>query len=648
MPAGNQAGPGLVHLPPSRSRGGRDGSEVGIGDGHAVESSAETQLKLRWVRGINSRPEEMKVRGSHLEAILGNAVLEATLLRRIKGASSLTVTVADPGSRLVNKKLLNEAHQLTLDGLRFRLVKSASQGLMAPLELTYEPEVVWLLRAIKGPHKAFRDRVTRAEFIKRLVAMAKPQPRFIAPDLHVIQPIAAAKEATAAAGEALDERRGGITKGQKFTVKGVAATPGQVEAADRALRVAEGESAPRLAKVAMMLALIVEGVLGVASKNWYGAEDFIPGDHEDLEAMTKLFLTGYNSGEPGAIGEAQKHPSSKAYEITQSVQASGAGAPSGGADNYGPWTKEAEAFVDSFGGPESDSTSVTTTVRYAFKQGEKESNWACALRLANEVKWDFFESAGWIYFASEPTLLRQKVRMQISPTAEAVVDLSFDYDVGKEAQTVSVEAYAHAWEAPPGSAVQVSGLGPANGVYLVETIEAPVSARVTKVTITLKRPTEALPEPAAASKTTEVGGTGATEAGSGQSPRTPAGAPAAIDAMLVRMEELEGTPYEMGGGHGGFEDDPAKLDCSGAMCFALHAAGLIDEVTVSGTLAGMYEAGRGKWLAIYANGEHVFCEILTKDGWVEWEEGGVKGDCGFLAAGSHPKGGFSVRHPKGL
>jgi cell wall-associated NlpC family hydrolase len=641
------ASPGFTHV----SKKSRSGSEViGVGDGVALETLQNPIPKLRWVRGINSDLNDIRIEGEKLRAQLGNAVISATMVRSMHGASTLELVVSDPNRVLVERGLLAERHRLTIDGLHWRYVKCSQESIISPLTLTYEPEVVALLKAIKGPHKALRALVTRAEFCKRLALMANPKPRFICPELHKIQPVKKASESKAAANEALDERRGGIDTKAKLTVKGVAATTAQIQAGERALRTAESDNAPKLAKIAMMLALIVESVLGTAASNWYEAEPFIAPhtNHSDLEAMTHLFLTGYAASEPGAIGEAKAHPDWHAYQITQAVQKSGAGAASDGAGNYGPWTDEATKWVEEFGGASSTADVVTTTP-YAFKQKNDESNWACMNAKAAEVNWRCFESAGWIYFMAEPTLLRQKLRMRLDPDDRSVSDLTFDYDVGKVTQKVTASVWAHEWEAPPGTAVNVANCGPANGVYLVQKITAPIVEGSSLVSVELQRPTKPLPEPAPTSSKSSVTFGGSSSGR--RSPKTPSDAPESIDKMLAEMEAISGTPYLWGGGHASTDDVKKRLskyDCSGAMSRVLYVGGFINAPATSGTIASMYQSGKGDFFVLYANSAHVWCEIKTTSGWVEWEEGGINGaKAGFVASGSQSKSGYSARHPKG-
>lgn len=447
------------------------------------------------VQGIASHFDDLVLKGGKWKAVVGDAILDGTLVRTIGGASTLKIEVHDHNRKLLNSVLLDERYDVRLDGLPFRFVKASSQGINSPLELTHEARAVALQRELKGPHKAFRDKITRAEFIARRIAEARPRSPLVCPQLHVVQPVQNYRQSEEGKQEAR-ERRGKGLGDEELTVKGIQATRAQVEAADRALRVAESLQAPGRVMVALMAALIVESLIGDVSPNWLqiiGSTASAGGiSPTNLEQSVRGFLKGYYSGHTGAIAYFNQHPDAKAYEIAQAVQASGAGAASGGAANYGPVVAEAAEFVKAYGG---GSVSTVEWVRYAFEQGRNESNWACESRLAKEVRWRLFESANWFYLLDDRDLLDSVQRMVVSDSEPGIEDTSFDYDVGKEVTELRVRCRARQWAAPPGSVAEVRRHGPANGRYLVHRIEAPLRRRNTLCDIILRRPTEPLPEP---------------------------------------------------------------------------------------------------------------------------------------------------------
>lgn len=87
----------------------------------------------------------------------------------------------------------------------------------------------------------------------------------------------------------------------------------------------------------------------------------------------------------------------------------------------------------------------------------------------------------------------------------------------------------------------------------------------------------------------------------------PPGAPAAVKQAVAAANQIRGRPYVWGGGHASFFS--RGYDCSGAVGYVLHAAGLLDQTMVSGQLAYWGDAGLGRWITVYANDEHVFMVI---------------------------------------
>ncbi|MGH2940401.1 MAG: lytic murein transglycosylase [Solirubrobacterales bacterium] len=123
----------------------------------------------------------------------------------------------------------------------------------------------------------------------------------------------------------------------------------------------------------------------------------------------------------------------------------------------------------------------------------------------------------------------------------------------------------------------------------------------------------------------------------------PVDAPIAVQAMVAAANQINQTPYIWGGGHGAWVS--GGYDCSGAVSYVLHAAGLLAMPETSGSLASFGAPGPGHWVTIYANAGHVYAEIA-----------GLRWDTVGDASGSGPRWhleppypeGFVVRHPVGL
>ncbi|MEA3211380.1 MAG: hypothetical protein QOE70_4437 [Chthoniobacter sp.] len=87
----------------------------------------------------------------------------------------------------------------------------------------------------------------------------------------------------------------------------------------------------------------------------------------------------------------------------------------------------------------------------------------------------------------------------------------------------------------------------------------------------------------------------------------PASAPQEVKNAIWAVNTIRKMPYRWGGGHGTFTD--RGYDCSGTVSFLLHAAGLLERPTPSKALQCWGEAGRGKWITVYARSGHVFAVV---------------------------------------
>lgn len=121
----------------------------------------------------------------------------------------------------------------------------------------------------------------------------------------------------------------------------------------------------------------------------------------------------------------------------------------------------------------------------------------------------------------------------------------------------------------------------------------------------------------------------------------PAGAPAAVQAAVAAGNRLQHKRYRWGGGHESFHD--SAYDCSGAVSYVLHGAGLLDFPLDSTGFKHWGERGRGTWITIYANKSHAFMVV-----------GGLRLDTSGTPSGPRwralPRSlhGFVARHPAGL
>ena len=87
----------------------------------------------------------------------------------------------------------------------------------------------------------------------------------------------------------------------------------------------------------------------------------------------------------------------------------------------------------------------------------------------------------------------------------------------------------------------------------------------------------------------------------------PAGAPYSVVRAIQAANRINSRTYIWGGGHRRFKSK--GYDCSGAVSYVLHAAGVLSSPLVSGQLAWWGEYGAGTWITVYANKTHTYMTI---------------------------------------
>lgn len=463
--------------------------------------------KRRRVRGVGRKLHHIRLKGKSIVAHIDTEITDATIERTISGASTITIVCHDPLRRMQTKALKDDRIDVEIEGLWFRLVHLSKSGEEATI--TFEDREVAEMRNpdTKGPEKAYRDKVTRAQFVKMLVRKVKNDriPLYI-PELNEVQPIAGGKHETTIKLDSTDQKGGKQSKGINgghLTVKGEPATSSQVSIGERALSAADQMGAPWQAQAALMVALIVESLVGKVTSNLL---EQIPStaacsgaSPSDPKECAQAFMKGWCGGE-GAIAAA-KHEGNNIAGIAQDVQKSGAGQASHGAANYGPYVHEAVDWVKAFNGGDlpkgATGATITTYKRYAFEQKKKETSWAAIQRLAQEVKWDAFVSAGVFYYVEEQQLFQQKPAMVIDEDSPGIDSIDFEYDMGKKNTTLTVRGRARQWAAPPGTVVKIRdgfSMPEVCGNYIVKTIRG--SFVNDDVEIDIAKPTKPKPEPA--------------------------------------------------------------------------------------------------------------------------------------------------------
>jgi hypothetical protein len=132
----------------------------------------------------------------------------------------------------------------------------------------------------------------------------------------------------------------------------------------------------------------------------------------------------------------------------------------------------------------------------------------------------------------------------------------------------------------------------------------------------------------------------------------PAGAPAAVKAIIAAGNQIVGRPYVYGAAHGlPLSAVAPAYDCSSSVEHLLYGARLlpVTDGAASGALEAFGAAGPGAWVTLYASADHVFMYVAGLR-WDTWNAAGSAD--GTAGIGWHPlirsAAGFVARHPEGL
>jgi hypothetical protein len=87
----------------------------------------------------------------------------------------------------------------------------------------------------------------------------------------------------------------------------------------------------------------------------------------------------------------------------------------------------------------------------------------------------------------------------------------------------------------------------------------------------------------------------------------PADAPRQVRKAINAGNRIHTRPYIWGGGHRRFKS--TGYDCSGAVSYVLHAAGLLSTPLSSGPLMRWGAPGTGTWITVYANSSHAWMTV---------------------------------------
>lgn len=220
------------------------------------------------------------------------------------------------------------------------------------------------------------------------------------------------------------------------------------------------------------------------------------------------------------------------------------------------------------------STSTTTASGQVSREGNEsrsddEDSWAAIGRILGEINWRACVVRGVLYLAPDSFLIdRARDAYALTEASKGVDNIDFDWDIGKPAATATLTVWAGIHALAAGSPVSLSKMGPANGKWLVETIERSPFTKL--CTVSLVRPQPTLPEPRDLRQdaTSDIGegGWGLPVDIGGSGPG--AGSGSIADRFVNAALSQNGKPYVWGG------SGPNSFDCSGLVQWAARKVGV--------------------------------------------------------------------------
>lgn len=437
-------------------------------------------------------------RTPHDAVPIAGALTDASMDRSINQASTVSLTLHDPERRLVESGILSSRARIKIDAYKFALAAVATSG--DTTTLTFEDDAVALLSLHATPRKANRKKMTRAQFAKLLVDEV-PQLSFFCPELLIREPIGSLK-ATPSQIRSDTAKEYGFASPipANLTVKNQKMSKEQARNIDIALKVGKSLGAdPFTLWTGIAVAITESRAINLSGGGGgsVGMYQLIASWGTDAQRMDPAFSANWFFTR--AVKVRKEHPEYTERTLAQAVQRSGAGANNNGG-NYAPWVGEGKFIYAAWSGDGSVTKSgLAKKKAYEFHRGgaghRNENSWACLQRLAQEVNWLCFVIGYTVYFISQPSLYTSRPIATINRETEGVIELDFSYDVGKLVSEATLTVHTKRWQVDPGAVVMLEKCGPANGRWLVEEITRSLYDDV--ATITLMKPTAALPEPAA-------------------------------------------------------------------------------------------------------------------------------------------------------
>jgi hypothetical protein len=134
----------------------------------------------------------------------------------------------------------------------------------------------------------------------------------------------------------------------------------------------------------------------------------------------------------------------------------------------------------------------------------------------------------------------------------------------------------------------------------------------------------------------------ATLAADGRTAVPPAAAPEPVKQAILAANRITRKPYLWGGGHRAFRS--RGYDCSGAVSYALHGAGILDSPLDSRDFMRWGRKGAGAWITVYSKRSHAYVVIAG----LRFDTSGPGESGPRWRVDTRPSRSFKVRHPLGF
>jgi murein DD-endopeptidase MepM/ murein hydrolase activator NlpD len=438
----------------------------------------------------------MTFEGKTMRVDVSNAITAANIKRTIDGAPTLSLTLYDPFQKLVTGGFFAEQITVQIDGKSFILVQLTKSGSM--LTVVFEDIAINAMRRHTDPVKVEANTMTRFDFAKKLLEEDGTAwiPIYMSPGATLENTKVELARGTVASSTADT----GVNP-NLFSGSGVAGTGGGAVSITDIARYA--------AKAGFTGDNLVIAVAVSRAENGSSVPDRISPpntngtyDHGlwQINSVHKDLFSKYNWKDP-------QQNAIMAYEIFKGSgwKAWSTYTTSNASRSYKGHMAEAQAAVSNIKSLKDPATGEKLTASQRNKStreallGGAEDTWSCIKRIFSEINWTCYidwdqNNVPAIYVGPDDKFLTPKAEIDITPEAQGVDSMDYDYDIGKSTATMTLTCRAHRWQLPPGTMVNVPMPGHLNP-WLVSSVDR--SFFSLNCTVTLKKPEPALPEPEA-------------------------------------------------------------------------------------------------------------------------------------------------------